>query len=281
MKKITKLILAAVTGGCLLGYITFCGIVYAFPEMFLYHPSAEKSILKKAHEDELPFQEVDYQASDQTKLTAWFIPAEDNHKTIVFMHGNAGKVDTFYPKMRIFAEKGYGILMPEYRGFGGIKGKITQENLEKDALAAIDYLTNLGYKNEDIYLYGMSLGSHMAVHTAVQRQEQGSFAGVILEVPFDSLLNTAKKRFSFLPFDMIIRDEYDNMQEIQQIKSPILIMGAEKDKIVPVELAQKLYDAAPDPKDIIIYEKAHHGNLQNFHNDLDILKWIKEYEKNI
>ena len=281
MKRIIKIIFWGTIGGCVAGYLLLCTAVAVFPEWFFYHPSQQISEVAKAHADELPFQEVEYQAADKTKLSAWFIPAEDNKKTIVFMHGNAQNVEAFYPKMKIFAERGYGILMPEYRGFGGIQGKITQKNLEQDALAAIDYLTNLGYRQEDIYLYGMSLGTHMAVHTAAQRQEKGNFAGVILEVPFDSLLNVAKKRAPILPLDILVSDEYDNMSDIRQIKSPILIMAAKLDRVVPVELAENLYRIAPEPKTIKIYEKARHNNLQHFHNDLDILKWMEIYEKNI
>lgn len=281
MKRIIRIILFGVTGGCIAGYLLLCVAVAVFPEWFFYHPSQQISEIAKAHADELPFQEVEYQAADKTKLTAWFIPAEDSKKTIVFMHGNAQNVEAFYPKMKNFAEQGYGILMPEYRGFGGLKGKITQKNLEQDILAAVDYLTNLGYRQSDIYLYGMSLGSHMAVHTAIQRQEKGKFAGVILEVPFDSLLNVAKKRAPILPLDIIVNDKYDNMDEIQQIKSPILIMAAKLDRVVPVEFAENLYRIAPEPKTIKIYEKAHHSNLQHFRNDLDILKWMETYEKNI
>lgn len=231
--------------------------------------------------DELPFQEVEYQAIDKTKLSAWFIPAEDNRKTIVFLHGNAENVEAFYPKMKIFAEQGYGILMPEYRGFGHLAGKISQENLEKDALAAIDYLTNLGYTQENIYLYGMSLGAHMALYSAVQRQAKGIFAGIILEVPFDNMVNAAKNKAPFLPVNIIVKDKYDNLSAIQQIKSPILIMGAGQDKVVPVKLAKNLYEAAPEPKTLKIYDNGHHSNLQNYRNDLDILKWIEVYEKNI
>lgn len=281
MKRIIKIIFIGIVSGCAIGYLLLCGAVVTFPEWFFYNPSQENSDLAKAHADELPFQTVEYQAKDKTKLLAWFIPSEDNKKTIVFMHGNAQNVEAFYPKMKIFAEQGYGILMPEYRGFGGVSGKITQQNLEQDALAAVDFLTNLGYSQKNIYLYGMSLGTYMALHTAVQRQNNGNFAGIILEVPFDSLLNVAKKRAPILPTDIIVRDQYDNTKIIQQIQSPILIMAAKLDKVVPVELAKNLYQIAPEPKTIKIYEKAHHSNLQHFRNDLDILKWMETHEKNI
>ena len=139
--------------------------------------------------------------------------------------------------------------MPEYRGFGGIKGKITQTNLEADALAAVRYLHSLGYKNSDIYIYGMSLGSHMAINTVYQLQSSGEFAGLILEVPFDNLVNVVRKRVpSLFPLDMIVRDKYDNIDMISQISARTLIIGGDADTVVPVELAVNLYGHAAGPK---------------------------------
>ena len=81
-----------------------------------------------------------------------------------------------------------------------------------------------------------------------------------------------------LPLEVIMRDKYDNLAMIENIKSPILIMGGSIDTTVPVELAQNLYNYAPEPKKIIIYENGKHSNLFNFRNDLDILDWMKANE---
>lgn len=261
-------------------YLLFCLCVLICPQLFFYQPSAQMPQLKNAHLYDYVAQEVKYQSDDGTPLMAWATAPVSGKKMIVFLHGNFGNIENFFFKLKTFAYDGYGTFLPEYRGFGGLKGTITQKNLEADALAAIKFLNQKGYKNSDIYLYGMSLGSHMAVHTAFVMQKEEPFAGLILEVPFDSLLNTAKKRAPYFPLDILIRDKYDNTQEIAEIKSPILIMGAEADKTVPVELAANLYTVAPDHKRMIIYKNAGHSDLFNYRNDLDILNWIETNEKN-
>lgn len=249
--------------------------------MFFYKPSQQPSELKNAHEYDYPAHEVNYVSADGTKLHAWYTAPLGKNKIIVFLHGNSYNIEEFYYKLKSFMLDGYGTFLPEYRGFGNIKGKINQKNLEDDALAAIRFLNKHGYKNEDIFLYGMSLGSHMAVHTAYQLQKNGIFAGVILEVPFDNIVNVAKKRAPYFPLDLLIRDKYDNTKEIAELKSPILIMGAGRDETVPVELAKQLYKHAPHNKKMIIYKNGRHGNLYNFRNDLDILNWIELNEKSI
>ena len=112
-------------------------------------------------------------------------------------------------------------------------------------------------------------------------QKFGSFAGLILEVPFDSLLHTAQRTAPFLPLSVIMKDKYDNLSEIKDVKSPILIMGGAIDATIPIELAVNLYNNAPLPKKMIVYKNGKHSNLFNFRNDLDVLNWIKTNEKSI
>jgi len=262
-------------------YLVVCCVIYLYPLPFFYNPTSRVSNIEHAREYDYPAQEVKYNSADGTPLFAWFTPPQKGKKIIVFMHGNSHNIEEFYHKMKTFAYDGYGTMLPEYRGFGGVKGKINQQNLENDAIAAIRYLNNLGYKNSDIYVYGMSLGSHMATHSVYKLQATEKFAGLILEVPFDSLLHTAQAQVPFLPLSLIMRDEYDNLAEIQEIQSPILIMGGTIDETIPIELAINLYNHAPNPKKMIIYKNGKHSNLFNFRNDLDVLTWIENNEKGI
>lgn len=258
-------------------YVLFCAAVYFFPQYFFYNPDMSRANLKTAEANGFPAEVVHYKSADGTALYAWFSKPESKGKIIVFLHGNSYNIEKFYYKMAPLVEAGYGMMMPEYRGFGGIKGQIRQKNLSEDTLAAIKYLNKIGYKNSDIILYGMSLGSYTAINAAFQMQNNGAFDAVILEVPFDSLLNAVKAIVPFpLPFDYIVRDKYDNMEMIKEIHSPVLIMGGRKDKTVPVFLAERLYENAAQPKKIIIYPSGGHTDLFNYRNYRDILNWLGE-----
>ena len=258
-------------------YIIFCGSVYFFPEYFFYKPSSKKSDINKAREGGFLAEEVNYYASDGTEELAWFVKPRNDKKVILFFHGNAHNLESFYYKLLSFAEDGYGIFMPEYRGFGGQTGKITQKNLEQDALAAIHYLRGQGYKNENIIVYGLSLGSHMAINTVYELQSKGDFAGLVLEVPFNNIVETAKAVVKFpFPYDLIIKDKYENREMIGKINTPILIQGGRQDKLVPVKLAEDLYKYAQEPKKIEIYEDGTHNGLYRLENYNSIKKWLEE-----
>ena len=278
LKKIGCWLLGLFAGA----YLLTCGLVLVVPQLFFYNPSSTPSDITHAHKYGYPAREVTYNSADGTPLFAWYTkPHSGKNKVVVFMHGNSYNIEEFYHKLKTFEQAGYGTFLPEYRGFGGLPGTITQTNLENDAIAAVQYLHSQGYENEDIYVYGMSLGSHMAVNSVYQLQKKKhTFAGLILEVPFDSLLNVAKLVVPVpMPFEAIMRDKYDNLSMIGEINSPILIMGGSIDTTVPVVLAQNLYNYASEPKQIIIYENGKHSNLFNFRNDLDVLSWMKANEK--
>ena len=74
------------------------------------------------------------------------------------------------------------------------------------------------------------------------------FAGVILETPFTSMIDAAKKFYPYIPVGLLLKDKFENKNKIKNIKSPILIMHGEKDQIVPFEMGKKMFEIANEPK---------------------------------
>ena len=256
-------------------YVIFCATVYFFPELFFYNPSKEHANLENIKDEEIKIEEVNYESKDGTKLYGWYVAPKSQKEIIVFLHGNSYNIEKFFYKMLPLLKEGYGVFMGEYRGFGGVKGKIRQKGLDEDAVAGVEYLRAQGWKNNEIIVYGMSLGSRTATNMVYELQQETPFRALILEVPFDSLLNVVKTIVPApLPFNLIVKDKYDNTQMIKEIKSPILVMGGGKDTLVPVELAKNLYNLAPEPKDMIIYPEAKHHNLFEYKNYQDIINWL-------
>lgn len=261
-------------------WVIFCASVYFMPELYFYNPSLNKADITNAISNDFPAEEVKYNSYDGTELYGWFIKPKNN-KIIVFFHGNSYNIESFYHKLTPFVEGGYGAFIGEYRGFGGIKGKINEKNLGEDAISAVKYLYSQGFTNKDLILYGMSLGSYTSTHTAYSLGKDEAFAGLILEVPFDSILNVVKQRIpNIFPFSYIIKDKYDNTSKISQLNLPVLIMGASDDKVVPIERAEDLYKLANNPKKMITYKGASHSGLYNYRNWRDIRDWLKANEKN-
>lgn len=134
-------------------YGIFCILVFVYPKPFFYNPTTVRSDINHAHKYGYKAREVTYNSKDGTPLLAWYTePHNGQKKIVVFMHGNSYNIEEFYYKLKTFANAGYGTFLPEYRGYGDVAGEITQENLEADAIAAVEYLHSQGYKNKDIYV---------------------------------------------------------------------------------------------------------------------------------
>ena len=262
-------------------YVGFCALVYVYPRPFFYNPITAPSDIKKARKDGFNAVRQDYASEDGTPLYGWYAkPREKNGKLVIFMHGNSYHIETFYHKLLPFLKEGYAVFMPEYRGFGGIKGTISQKNLAADAVAAVKFANMLGYKNKNIIVYGFSLGTFMAADSVYRLQEKGKFSALVLEAPFDNIVNAARHSVPLpLPFGIIVRDKYDTFSIIDKIQTRLLIMTGTKDKTVPSELSKNLYNQAVKPKKLIIYEGGAHSNLYDYNNPKDILNWLKKTDE--
>ena len=70
-------------------------------------------------------------------------------------------------------------LIIAWRGFSGNKGKPSEEGLYIDGASTINWLKEKGLKEEDIIIYGESLGTGIATEITQNK----NFAGLILETP--------------------------------------------------------------------------------------------------
>ena len=106
------------------------------------------------------------------------------------------------------------------------------------------WLVKKGVDEKNIVIYGESLGTGVATHLSQNKE----FAGVILETPFTSMIDAAKKFYPYIPVGLLLKDKFENKKKIKNIKSPILIMHGEKDQIVPFEMGKKMFEIANEPK---------------------------------
>ena len=93
-------------------------------------------------------------------------------------------------------------------------------------------------------MYGESLGTGVAVELA----QKNIFSGVILESPYTSMENAAKIYYPYLPVKILLKDKFDSIKKIKNIKLPILIMHGKKDTIVPFSMGFELFNKANKPK---------------------------------
>ena len=160
-------------------------------------------------------------------------------------------------------------LIIAWRGFSGNNGKPTEQGLYDDGQSAIDWLAKKGVREKNIILYGESLGTGVAIHLAQNK----NFAGIILETPFTSMIDAAKKFYPYIPVNLLLKDKFENKKKIKNINSPILVMHGEADQIVPFSMGKKIYEIANEPK--YSYFTKYDNHMMEY--DENLLKALKSF----
>ena len=104
---------------------------------------------------------------------------------------------------------GLNYLAVTWRGLSGNLGNPTEEGLYQDGRAAIEWLLKNNIDKKDIILYGESLGTGIVIEIA----QHDSYAAVILESPYTSILDMGKISFPYLPISLILKDKYNSIEK--------------------------------------------------------------------
>ena len=256
----------------LLIYFFILVFTYIFQRNLLYHPGENNYFGDKLN---VPITKVIITTQDNVELLAWYHNKDaDDYKTILFLHGNAGSLENRIHKINHFKDMNVNFLIIAWRGFSGNKGKPTEEGLYDDARSAIAWLKKKGVKENNIIIYGESLGTGVTTEVAQKK----NFAGIILESPFTSMVEAGKDKYPFLPVRLLLKDKYESDKKIKNINSPILIMHGKVDNIVPFYMGKKIYELANEPKysyfseyddHMMEYNKTLLKVLKNFINSLN------------
>lgn len=244
------LILASVLGGLLVGCVE---------NFFLYFPSKYPQGNWDVSEVGFSIEDCFLNTSDGVKIHAWFVPQAGAKATILWFHGNGGNISGRLEHLKIMRELlNVNIFAVDYRGYGRSEGSPSEKGLYLDAEAAYNYLLSRSdVSKNSIYIYGQSLGAAVAAYLA----HKGFGAGTILEAGFSSLLDAAADVYPWMPARYITRERYDSVERIPQIKQPVLIIHGTEDDIVLVKHAHKLYQAASEPKELLILQGVGHNDV--------------------
>ena len=248
----------------MVAYAALVGGLYLFQRQLLYFPDRGRPELFGL--EQLGVREVMLPTEDGLSLLSWYLPPRPGRPVIAYFHGNGGHIGYRAERLLRFAREGYGVLMPEYRGYGGNPGAPTEAGFYADGRAALGFLDGEGVTPNRLVLYGESLGSGVAVALAAEHQ----VAAVILEAPPTSVAEVAQCHFPFVPATRMVTDRFDSLSRIGMVKAPILVLHGERDRVVPVRYGRALLDAAPKPKEGWFAPEAGHEDLARY-GSLDVV----------
>ncbi|KAH8481801.1 hypothetical protein Peur_068581 [Populus x canadensis] len=192
------------------------------------------------------------------KIVATFWKHPFARFTVLYSHGNAadlGQMHELFIELR--AHLRVNIMSYDYSGYGASSGKPSEFNTYYDIEAVYNCLKkDYGIKQEDLILYGQSVGSGPTLHLASRLQK---LRGVVLHSAILSgirVLCPVKMTFWF--------DIYKNIDKIRLVSCPVLVIHGTNDDIVDLSHGKRLWELAKEKYDPLWVKGGGHCNLETY-----------------
>jgi len=227
----------------------------------------------------LPQETFVLRTSDGLDLQAWYIPQKEKAKgTIIYLHGVGDCMIGGIPLARYFYSHGYSVLLYDQRQHGKSGGIFcTYGYYEKhDVTTAIDWLEQRrGPGYDTIAIFGASMGAAIAIQAAAVEPRvraiisEASFTNLrdiiadyqrrIIKLPWHFLRNAALSRTQAIA-NFRGRD-VSPIDNLEQLRIPILFIHGTEDSFIRVDYSRQLYEAANEPKKLVLIEGADHNDV--------------------
>ncbi|KAJ6809068.1 protein ABHD17B-like [Iris pallida] len=194
--------------------------------------------------------------------------------TLLYSHGNAADLGQMYELfLQLSIHLRVNIMGYDYSGYGQSSGKPTEHNTYADIEAVYKCLgENYGAKEEDIILYGQSVGSGPTLDLAIRLPR---LRAIVLHSPILSGLRVmypVKRTYWF--------DIYKNIDKIPLVNCPVLVIHGTSDEVVDCYHGKQLWDLCKEKYEPLWLKGGNHCDLELFPEYIRHLKkFISTVEK--
>ncbi len=276
---------------CLLA-ITLCFLFYIFNAAFYNPPSRRHKKIKmdrrqynalgdKVKEPVRLVKSAEYEtvsvvSFDGYVLTGKYFHYKDGAPLDIIFHGyRSDSYNDCGGGYKLARDLGHNVLLPDQRSHGKSECNIITFGVNEryDCVSWCKYASER-FKDVKIVISGVSMGAAtvlMASDLDLPKNVKGIIADCGFSRPIDIILEVGrtmgispKIASFFVTFAAKILGGFDihktsAVQAVKNAKVPILIVHGDEDRLVPVDMAYKIYDACNSPKQLMIVKGAGHG----------------------
>lgn len=232
---------------------------------------------------DLPFaaDSVEFRTTDGLMIRGWYAPSSADSGVVILLHGYRGNRTHMIARAEFLRDAGYGVLLYDARGCGTSDGSMVSMGYyeSQDLLAAIRFLRERGERN--IACIGTSQGG---ATIAIAAEKLDGLRGAICESTYDDLDHAIDRRFRHYVFmpgwlgacmvcpvgELLLGCDLRDIAPVQSIGKlpcPVYIMSGTSDTRVWTEDTRRLFDAAPEPRQLWLVPGADHVDLYRFAPD--------------
>ncbi|RZS93664.1 alpha/beta hydrolase [Aquimarina brevivitae] len=245
-------------------------ILYFFQEQILFQPDELSE--DYTYQFNEPFKELFLEAKDGLCLNALHFKTKNPKGVILYFHGNRGNLKRWGSIVLFFVKKEYDVIVMDYRGYGKNEGDITEKSLYSDAQSFYDY-TLTQYSEDQIILYGRSIGTGIAVKTAANNCPRN----LVLETPYYDIKDIVESWLPHIPVNLLLKYKIPSGRFIKNVSCSVTIYHGTNDLVVPYKSAKKLYQKIESSKkQFITIPEGSHNNLVEFEAYLNTIESVLE-----
>ncbi|KAF2563194.1 hypothetical protein F2Q70_00014309 [Brassica cretica] len=201
-----------------------------------------------------------------TEIVAMHVRHPMATSTLLYSHGNAADLGQMY---ELFIELSIhlkvNLMGYDYSGYGQSTGKPSENHTYADIEAAYKCLEeSYGAKQEDVILYGQSVGSGPTLDLAARLPQ---LRAVVLHSPILSGLRVmypVKKTYWF--------DIYKNIDKITLVNCPVLVIHGTSDEVVDCSHGKQLWELSKEKYEPLWLEGGSHCDLEHYPEYIKHLK---------
>lgn len=237
-------------------------LAWAFQRQLIYLPSTDPA--PSVTEIIGSGRDVRLRTSDGLVLGGWLVPpaGTDRGQVVLVANGNAGDRSGRAPLASALADRGFSVLLFDYRGYGGNPGSPSETGLRRDARAAYDLLVSEeGFDPGQLIYFGESLGAAVLTDLATSRPP----AGLVLRSPFVDLAAAGSVHYPFLPVRWLLKDRFPVAEQIATVTAPTTVVLGTADRIIPPEQSVAVAAAAGGPSRVVEVAGADHNDAELGH----------------
>ncbi len=199
---------------------------------------------------------------------ALFMPEKDPVAGVVICHGAGSAKESHFDFARTARDRGLAALAYDARGHGRSSGSLGP-GLVGDALAMCDLLRS---HTPAIALRGSSMGGFTAIMAAGASHGTVGAVAAICPAPGDLLARALRSEEREIEFRADVErlepwlssvSLVDAAASLGEAGTALLLLHARGDEQVPYTISEELFEAASEPKRLLILPGGHHRSLQH------------------
>lgn len=241
----------------IIGYALLLLLVYLVQERFIFRP--EKLSKNFKYKYDAPFNELNFEVEPGVTINGLHFYVKEPKGLILYFHGNTRSIKGWAKYAKDFFRYQYDVVLVDYRGFGKSTGHRSEREMLSDMQFVYQSLTST-LPEQHMIVYGRSIGSGFAAKVASDNKPRY----LILDAPYYSFLNVAKRLLPILPHHYLLRYHLRTDQWIQKVTCHTYILHGTKDWLIPIANSVKLQAFNPGKITLIRIQGGGHNNLSSF-----------------